>query len=269
LTDVLILGYHAVSERWPAALSISPRHLEQHVQLLADRGFRGVTFHEAVLRPPSPKTLAITFDDAYRSVIELALPILSRVGFVATVFAPTDYMGTEEPMAWPGIDHWLAGEHASELMPMSWAELGRLAEAGWEIGSHTCSHPRLPTLDDAALREELERSRLEIERRLSLPCPSLAYPYGDHDDRVVEAAGRAGYESAGTLPARLKPARGPLDWPRIVVTRADDARRFRWKVSPLARRARATPAWSMLHAARRGLRRRAPAPSGAGASGGT
>ena len=255
MSDVLVLGYHAVSERWPAALSIAPRHLEEHVRLLADRGFRGVTFQEAVLRPPGAKTLAITFDDAYRSVIEFALPIISRVGFVATVFAPTAFVGTEEPMAWPGIDHWRDTEHAAELMPMSWEELQRLAEAGWEIGSHTNSHPRLPTLDDDALEDELVRSRRDIEHHLAGPCPSVAYPYGDHDARVVEAARRAGYQAAGTLPARLTRGAGPLDWPRIVVVRADDPRRFRWKVSPLVRRARATGAWSVLHAARRGRRR--------------
>jgi len=157
-------------------------------------------------------------------------------------------------MAWPGIEHWRETEHAEELMPMSWEELERLAQAGWEIGSHTRSHPRLPTLDDAALENELQSSRQDIERHLAGPCPSLAYPYGDHDARVVAAARRAGYESAGTLPARLTRPAGPLDWPRIVVTRADDARRFRWKISPLARKARATPAWSVLHAARRGRR---------------
>jgi peptidoglycan/xylan/chitin deacetylase (PgdA/CDA1 family) len=255
LTDVLVLCYHAVSERWPAALSIAPRHLEQHLRMLADRGFRAVTFHEAVLRPPGAKTLAITFDDAYRSVIELALPIISRVGFKATVFAPTAFVGAEEPMAWPGIDHWRGTEHAGELVPMSWEELERLAEAGWEIGSHTCSHPRLPALDDDALEDELVRSRQDIERHLARACPSVAYPYGDHDARVVEAARQAGYEAAGTLPSRLTRPAGPLDWPRIVVTRADDARRFRWKVSRLVRKARATPAWSVLHAARRGARR--------------
>ncbi len=251
MTDVLALGYHAVSERWPASLSLAPRHLEAHIRMLADRGFVGVTFNEAVMRAPAPKTLAITFDDAYRSVFELAFPIISRAGFKATVFAPTAFVGSEEPMAWPGIDHWRDTEHSSELMPMSWQELGHLAEAGWEIGSHTHSHPRLPELDDPALDDELLRSRQEIERHLAAPCPSLAYPYGDHDPRVVEAARRAGYESAGTLPARLTRPAGTLDWPRIVVTRPDDARRFRWKISPLARKARTTPAWSVLHAARR------------------
>ena len=252
MRDVLVLCYHAVSERWPASLSIAPDHFEEHVRVLAERGYESVTFHDAVLRPPGPKTLAITFDDAFRSVIELALPILSRVGFVATVFAPTAFVGTEESMAWPGIEHWRATEYADELMPMSWEELERLAGAGWEIGSHTHSHPRLPTLTDGALQDELARSRRDIEGHLERPCPSVAYPFGDHDARVVEAAGKAGYEAAGTLPARLTRNPGPLEWPRIVVTHADHPRRFRVKVSPLTRKARATGAWSVLHAARRG-----------------
>ena len=123
------------------------------------------------MRPPAPRTVAITFDDAYRSVIELAFPILSRAGFTATVFAPTSFVGTEEPMAWPGIDHWRDTEHAAELTPMSWEELGRLAEAGWEVGSHTRSHPRLPEIDDAALDVELRSSREEVARHLG-PCVS-------------------------------------------------------------------------------------------------
>ncbi len=248
MTDVLVPCYHAVSERWPASLSIAPDHFKAHVAMLAERGFRSATFHEAVLRPPAPRTVAITFDDAYRSVIELAFPILSRAGFTATVFAPTSFVGTEEPMAWPGIEHWRRTEHAAELTPMSWEELRRLADAGWEVGSHTRSHPRLTEIDDGALEEELRSSRGEIARHLGR-CVSVAYPYGDHDARVVEAAGRAGYETAGTLPARLKPA-GPLDWPRIVITHDDDPRRFGWKVSPAVRRLRATAAWSLLHAAR-------------------
>ncbi len=173
------------------------------MRLLADRGFRGVTFHEAVLRPPGPKTLAITFDDAYRSVIELALPIISRVGFVATVFAPTAFVGTEEPMAWPGIDHWRDTEHAGELMPMSWEELQRLAEAGWEIGSHTRSHPRLPTLDDDALERRAGESRRDIERHLGGRARLSPIRMGTTTLASSRRPRQAGYEAAGTLPARL------------------------------------------------------------------
>ena len=54
------------------------------------RGYRGATFEDAVSAPPARRTLAVTFDDAYLSVLELGKPILDRLGLVATVFVPTD-----------------------------------------------------------------------------------------------------------------------------------------------------------------------------------
>jgi peptidoglycan/xylan/chitin deacetylase (PgdA/CDA1 family) len=242
-SDFLVLCYHAVSERWPADLSSTPGNFEAQLELLAARGYRGVTFTEGVLRPPEGKAVAVTFDDAYRSVHTLGEPILTRLGWPATVFAPTDFVGGERPMSWPGIDHWAGGEFETELVPMSWEELGGLAARGWEIGSHTCSHPHLTQLGDAELDLELERSRTVCEDHLGCRCDSIAYPYGDHDVRVAAAARRAGYRAAGTLPGRMN-AKDPLRWPRVGIYYGDDLRRFRAKVSPLVRGLRASPAWS-------------------------
>ena len=236
-SDLLVLCYHALSDRWDAALSTTPERFAAQLELLERRGYRGVTFTEGVTRSPGGKAVAVTFDDAFRSVIRLAEPTLARIGWPATVFAPTDFAGTERPLSWPGIDHWGA-EFEAELMPMSWHELGSLADQGWEIGSHTCSHPRLTQLGDEALADELQRSRAVCEDRLQRPCESVAYPYGDHDLRVAEAARRAGYRAGGTLPKRLR-ARDPLRWPRVGVYHVDDQRRFKAKVSPLVRRLRA------------------------------
>jgi peptidoglycan/xylan/chitin deacetylase (PgdA/CDA1 family) len=237
LSDLLLLCYHAVSERWPASLSVTPRHFQQHISSLAERGYAGVTLSEAIAGPAAPKAVAITFDDAYRSVIELAAPILSEAGFTASVFAPSSFISGEEPMSWPGVDHWLDTDHRDELIPMSWEELTTLADAGWEVGSHSRSHPRLTELGQAALDAELRDSREQIESNLGRPCLSLAYPYGVHDERVMESAQRAGYTAAaGTLPGRLRPPTGPLDWSRIVVNHPDSLRRFRVKTSRLTRR---------------------------------
>jgi peptidoglycan/xylan/chitin deacetylase (PgdA/CDA1 family) len=236
-SDLLVLCYHALSDRWNAALSTTPERFAAQLELLERRGYRGITFAEAVKSAPRGKAVAVTFDDAFRSVNRLGEPILARLGWPATVFVPTDYAGTERPMAWPGIDHW-GGELAGELMPMSWEELGALGARGWEIGSHTCSHPRLTRLDDGTLDDELRRSKDVCEDRLGRSCESIAYPYGDHDLRVVEAARWTGYQAGCTLPKRMR-ARDPLRWPRVGVYHVDDLRRFKLKVSPLVRRLRA------------------------------
>jgi peptidoglycan/xylan/chitin deacetylase (PgdA/CDA1 family) len=261
MSDVLVLCYHAVSKSWPAELSVTPERLEEQLRLLVHRGYEGATFHQAVTAPPARRTLAVTFDDAYRSVLEHASPILSRLGLPGSVFVATDFAG-RAPMAWPGIDRWLGGPHEPELAGMSWSELGELAEAGWEIGSHTRSHPHLTQLDDASLAAELQGSRETCAERFGRPCRSLAYPYGDVDERVVGAAREAGYETAGMLPKRFTRPR-PLEWPRVGVYHGDDLSRFRLKVSPRVRLLRRSPLWAMADRARGALRgTRGPADSG-------
>ena len=156
-------------------------------------------------------------------------------------------------MSWPGIDHWVGGPHEHELRCMGWDELRGLADHGWEVGSHTRSHPRLPELDDPALDGELAGSRADCESGLGRECKSLAYPYGAVDRRVVAAAERAGYRHAVTLPRGLHRPE-PLHWPRVGIYHVDGEARWRWrmKVSPLARRIRASGAWESVD----GLRRR-------------
>ena len=240
MTDVLILSYHAVSTTWPAALSVTPDALDRQLTRLLERGYRATTVHDAVHAPPGKRTLALTFDDAYRSVIELALPVLARAGVPATVFAPTDYIGSERPMVWPGIDHWQHGPHAAETIAMSWDELRALAAAGWEVGAHTCSHPWLTTLGDDELERELRGSRERLTQELGVACRSIAYPFGDHDARVVAATDAAGYTAALTVPDDLVEY-GPLRWPRVGIYHGESALSFRAKVSPGVRRLRRSP----------------------------
>ena len=236
--DVLVLCYHAVSPAWPAPLSVTPDRLEQQLSGLVRRGYRGATLAQVAESPQPGRRLVVTFDDAYRSVLTLAAPILERLGLPGTVYVPTDWAGRDEPMTWPGIDEWAGGPHEDELLPMSWEELRALGERGWEIGSHTRSHPHLTELGDEELRDELAGSRAECEARLGA-CATLAYPYGDQDVRVREAARDAGYLAAAALGRSL--ARGDrFAWPRVGVYHGDDDRRFGLKTSRVARRVRGT-----------------------------
>ncbi len=61
---------------------------------------------------------------------------------------------------------------------------------------------------------------------MGAPCLSVAYPYGDHDDRVVRAAREAGYALGVTIPRRSEVPL-PLAWPRVGVYQHDDEQRLR------------------------------------------
>jgi peptidoglycan/xylan/chitin deacetylase (PgdA/CDA1 family) len=246
----LVLCYHAISPTWQAALSTTPERFERQLAGLHRRGYRAVRFSEAVRAAPRSGVLAVTFDDAFRSVLELGLPILQRLGMPATVFVPTDHIDSGGPLRWNGIDRWLDGPDAHELAAMSWPDIRLLADHGWEIGSHSASHPHLSKVDDATLADELTRSKAVCEQRLSTTCESLAYPYGDVDGRVVTATTRAGYLTAAALPDRLD-SRDPMCWPRVGVYHADGDLRFRTKISPAVHVLRGSRAWHLVGSLRR------------------
>lgn len=235
MSDTLVLCYHAVSETWPADLSVTSAALEQQVGALLRRGYRGVTFAEAVAGDASGRRVAVTFDDAYRSVHGRALPILERLGVPATLFVPTAYVGSDRPMSWPGIDQWVGGPHESELGCLGVDELADLQAHGWEIGAHTHTHPHLTTLGEQDLADELGRPKALLEEWLGTPCATLAYPYGDCSAAVAAATRAAGYSAAATLDATLAPG-DPHLWPRVGVYHGDALWRFRLKAAPVVRR---------------------------------
>jgi peptidoglycan/xylan/chitin deacetylase (PgdA/CDA1 family) len=242
LSDVLVLCYHAVSPTWNAALSVTPTALEDQLSHLVSRGWRGASFRDAVLDPPGERTLAVTFDDAFSSVRSYALPILDRLGLPGTVFAPTAYMAGGRELDWEGVSHWQQTRFRAELEPMDWAGLRDLADRGWEIGSHTRSHPHLTRLDGDTLRAELETSREECTGHIGRPCETIAYPYGDVNDQVAAASRSAGYLAGACLSSTLK-LRGPHLHPRIGIYNRDVAWRFRLKVMRPMRRLRASDLW--------------------------
>lgn len=230
MSEILVLCYHGVSERWPADVSVTPKAFRAQLEMVARAGYRGATLIDALTAPRWKRTVVVTFDDAFRSTLELARPILDDLKLPATVFVPTDYAGTEAVMGWSGYEEWVGGEHERDLVCATWDHLRDLQSGGWEIGSHTCSHPRLTQVDDAALERELVDSRRICERELDRPCVSFAYPYSDEDDRVAEATRRAGYGLAVTVPTAWQSPL-PLRWPRVQIDHEDSLRRLRVRIA--------------------------------------
>lgn len=236
--DTLILCYHAVSRDWPADLSVTPSAFESQVRHLLKQGYRGVTFSASQSPDRPAKALVVSFDDGYLSTLTEAAEILDRLGLPGTLFVPTDYIGSSAPMTWPGIDVWEQGPHRDELLPLDWDQVRSLVGRGWEIGSHTCSHPHLTTLADQDLARELAASRAKVEEELGLPCETIAYPYGDVDDRVAAAARAAGYRLGAALPARWTDGREPLRLPRVGVYHGQGGAKLGLKTSATVRRLR-------------------------------
>lgn len=239
MSRVLVLCYHAVSSSWRSKLAVPERLLAQHVGYLRRHAWAGMTLTQVErarrARALPPRTVVFTFDDAYASVLR-AVPILAGAGYPGTVFPVTGFVDSGEPFHWPGLARYLP-EDPREILSLSWGELERLKDGGWEIGSHTEGHRLLTAADDVGLDRELRDSRRAIMSRLGV-CDAVAYPYGHADARVAAAAAAAGYVAGCTL-LRAQEFDEPLRRPRINMGPSDTAARARIKIatssSPLRR----------------------------------
>ena len=92
------------------------------------------------------------------------------------------------------------------------------------------------------LRTELRASREQIEDALELPCRFLAFPYGEHDERVRAAARCAGYEAAFALPGRSAPW-DVFALPRVGIWRRTGLFRTVIKTSPINRTVGVVRGW--------------------------
>jgi peptidoglycan/xylan/chitin deacetylase (PgdA/CDA1 family) len=217
-----VLCYHAVSADWQDPLAIAPQKLARQVAAASRWGWRPTTLAGVV--GGRARALHVTFDDAFRNVLT-ALPLLERLDVPATVFACTDFVGGALDL--PPLRA-VAPEHRHELTTLSWDELRETSARGLEIGSHTRRHFDLRGLADDALQDELAASREQIEDRLRRRCRYLAYPYGQSDERVQDAAARAGYDAAFGL-VGVGRLGGRFGIPRVDPTRDDGPLRIGFK----------------------------------------
>jgi peptidoglycan/xylan/chitin deacetylase (PgdA/CDA1 family) len=196
---VIIVTYHAVAS--PASpVCCPPDQLRADIQGLTDAGFTFVSLDDCAAwlegGPPIPsRAVAVTFDDAYASVVTDALPVLARLSIPTTVFAIGARIG--------GDNRWSGQWSSIPTMPLADAsQLRELVRAGIAIGSHSWSHPVLPTLPPAALRGEIEESADRLEQMLGTTVRHFAYPYGMRGAREVAAA-RPRYRTAVNAEPRL------------------------------------------------------------------
>ena len=105
----LVLCYHRVVEDvrhhpWSApAMLVGIRTLEQQLDWVGRR-YRFASLDEIgrqveMGRSSDRPLAAVTFDDGYEDVYRNAFPLLSRKGIPAAVFAVTDHVGTDRPLA--------------------------------------------------------------------------------------------------------------------------------------------------------------------------
>jgi peptidoglycan/xylan/chitin deacetylase (PgdA/CDA1 family) len=97
---------------------------------------------------------------------------------------------------------------------MDWPELLRLDPALITIGSHTLTHPILPTLTAGEIEFELRESRRCLEQKLGRQAEFFCYPNGSYDARVYQAV-KNSYRAAVATETGVLSRKDPVDLYRL------------------------------------------------------
>ena len=225
-----ILMYHRVEEIPSDAVHrtnfVRPSQFVEQLSALREWGYASITFADWLEYRDHGKTLPsrpliLTFDDGYRSTLEIAWPLVRAHSFSATTFLVTGQLG--------GTNVWDPGEPQQGLL--SGDDVLTLRREGMTFGSHTRTHRPLTQLPVAAVEEELRESRHDLEDLLGEPVSTIAYPFNNQDRGVREAARRAGYTSGVRGTGRMN-RRGtdPLALRRIKIDYRLTVRTLRWRL---------------------------------------
>ncbi len=236
---VAILCYHDLSDD-PARknYTIPPERFRLHLRRLREAGWTFLSLSELLSRKGRfdelpPKVIVVTFDDAYRSFFEKALPILREEGVKATLSVISSFIDAP-----PG-----------DLPPlMTWDQIREAGESGFvEIASHSHGLHQYETCnpyDDTSpsvttrrylsrdrryedrdeyrwrIRHDLQRAKSSLKQNVGRDVSVLAWPYGEHNAMARELARQEGFPVTlgleGTDVRKEDLVRGHL--PRVMVT---------------------------------------------------
>lgn len=118
------------------------------------------------------KKVALTFDAAWGSDKTLKIvETLNNAGIKATFFL---------------VGFWV--EQNEDKVKI-------IDEAGFDIGTHSETHPKMSTLSKEKMSQELETSMAKITKITGKPVQFFRAPFGDYNDNLITVAGALGLKT--------------------------------------------------------------------------
>ena len=186
--------------------AVSLTSFREQMQFLKDSGTPGINISQLLSSPGNG--VALTFDDGCETDLITATPLLKELGFSATFYITVGFLGKR------GF--------------MSKQQVRGLVQSGMEIGCHSLSHPYLTDLDEAGLRREIADAKKQLEDISGISIHHYSCPGGRWDERVVDIARQAGYESIATSEIGLNTSKtNRYSLARIAVTEEVTLTQFR------------------------------------------
>jgi peptidoglycan/xylan/chitin deacetylase (PgdA/CDA1 family) len=198
-----ILMYHMVAphvrggslNKW----RIDPKDFAAQMRWLAQQGWRSVTMTELMASSgaetvPCDKMVAVTFDDGFSQIYDVALPILKEYNIKSTLYLLT---GEHE-------NGWDAGKEVRRESLLSASQIETMMSTGlFELAGHGVQHVNLTTLSEQQVVDQAGICRSTLQKCYGVSCNSFAYPFGQVNDAVVASVRACGYQHAVIVGNRI------------------------------------------------------------------
>ena len=197
--------------------TVSPEALAEQITYLEQQGWQSITPNQLadylVLGSPlPPKPVMLTFDDGYKELYDVVMPLLEPTRLRPVLFIVPEYLGY--------------GAY------LTWEQLAALAQADCIVGAHGYDHSDLRQASDDALNHQIVDSQKVLHEHLGLAVDAFCYAYGSYDERTLTLLDETGYRTGYTLnPSIYQHPDSPLQLSRLLVhydmTLAEFAERVR------------------------------------------
>ncbi|WP_244928570.1 polysaccharide deacetylase family protein [Nocardioides sp. W7] len=224
--EPVVLMYHGFCRgrlpNDPENLFVDVDRFEQQLRWLLDQGWRALDLDEYLARRRGgrrlgPRSFLVTIDDGYTSVLDLAVPVLERLGVPALLYVPSDLVGrTARWLSSPADEPLLDADALRHLHGLPLVELG----------VHGADHSDLRRRPPGELAHQVRQAHDVLADLVGAGVRSFAYPYGTHDPAARAAVAAAGFDVAFSV---FDDA-GPYAVSRIDVNATDTLASFRLKV---------------------------------------
>ena len=190
IENILAVGLHDVCGELHDSITTPITVFQQFVDFIHDGGYGLCSMRDYLgkTKEERERYIVCTFDDGYKNLLSVAMPILAKYGYTATVYVCTNLIGKDNK--WNNKD-------ATLRQHLDLDDIIKLKENGWEIASHGVTHRNLLKLSDKEVEYELSESKRVLSNIVG-DVMTYAYPYGSYN-RFIKFCVEKYYKYAFTV----------------------------------------------------------------------
>lgn len=206
-THAIILAYQRIDEPVNQDSNLSYEQFENHINLLLHENYNIIPLSWFVKsiqnnKPLPERSVVITFEGAFKSALQNAIPLLNRYRIPYTVFVPPRTIETDQ---------------ASH---MSWKNIKQLAERDHvTIGLHPDFYEKQTNKSEKELQSSINSAISLYRDKLGKQPEYFAYPYGEINEIYQQLVQKSGLKVAlGQQSGPASKESNPYALPRFTIT---------------------------------------------------